>query len=291
MADDSGYLNRRVRSNYLTSMFSIALVLFLLGIFCLAALTGNEVVRVAKEELEMQVLLTSEVTEDQRFALQESLRSLPSVKTVRYESPEDAGKEFIESTGEQFKEALENFNPFRPVIMLTLKSEFLNKGYIDSLKTNLDENPIVVEVDYPIELLSKVETNVSVLRKLVAGIGILLLFVAYLLILNTIRLVVYSKRLLIRTMQLIGAKSNFIRAPFLRKGLLQGGLSGLLASVGLFSLMYAFTLEFPGYSRLLENEAFIGLYLGLILTGAFLGLVSSFHAVNRYLNKPLDQIV
>lgn len=280
----------KTRSTFFTSLFSISLVLFFLGICMIAALAGKLIVDTAKEELELKVLISDEAPPKRVLEIRSEIEDIPGIKSLRFLNKDQAGKEFIATTGDNFREALGNFNPFMASFNLRLHRDYVNRDSLKRFQKLILEYPEVAEVDYPIDLIAQVDENTNILAQIGLLIGVVVIIITYFLIYGTVKLSVHSKRLMIRTMQLIGATSDFIRRPFVQTGILQGFTGGIIASLLLLSGQVILVQQFHFLQDLFLHYEFLSVYLFLILTGTLLGWISSRMAVNRFLHKRLDEI-
>ena len=289
----------RARSPFGFSLVNISLVLFFLSVFMFIAFAFRSAVNSAREQIEMKVILKGHVEPGQGRALTEKFKAFPFVREAAYESKEEALSNFMESTGEDFKAVMgeDAVNPMAASVQLKLKPAYNNSDSVvaisQSLLRNFDQTR---EVKYPINLIERLNENAALIQPAAAALGLSLLIVAFFLIMNTVRLAIFSRRLMIRSMQLVGAKAGFIRAPFLRMGTLQGTLGGLIAVGLLFGLLKGLG-SFVGdavynfeINRLLGAVEMYVFYLALVVFGGIIGYFSSFVAVNRFLNKGLDEI-
>jgi cell division transport system permease protein len=288
--DNQGIIKYKTRSTFFTSLFSISLVLFFLGICMIAALAGKLIVDTAKEELELKVLLSDEAPAKRVLEIRKEIETIRGIKSLRFLTKDQAGKEFIETTGDNFREALGNFNPFMSSFNIRLNKDYVNRDSLRRFQKLILEYPEVAEVDYPIDLISQVDENTHILAQIGLLIGVVVIIITYFLIYGTVKLSVHSKRLVIRTMQLIGATAGFIRKPFVKTGILQGFTGGIIASSLLLIGQLVLIHQFNFLEALFLNYEFLSVYLFLILIGTVLGWVSSRMAVNRFLHKRLDEI-
>jgi len=288
--ENQGIIKYKTRSTFFTSLFSISLVLFFLGICMIAALAGKLIVDTAKEELELKVLLSDEAPVKRVVEIRKEIETIRGIKSLRFLTKDQAGKEFIETTGDNFQEALGNFNPFMSSFNIRLDKDYVNRDSLRRFQKLILEYPEVAEVDYPIDLISQVDENTHILAQIGLLIGVVVIIITYFLIYGTVKLSVHSKRLVIRTMQLIGATAGFIRKPFVKTGILQGFTGGIIASFLLLVGQLVLIHQFNFLEDLFLNYEFLSVYLFLILIGTVLGWVSSRMAVNRFLHKRLDEI-
>ncbi len=288
------YLRRRSRANFVTAIFSIALVLFFLGTFATLALFTKAFTRSAKESIEMRVALYDGVGTPQLQAFMESLLAQPYVLDARYISKEEAARLYLERTGEDLLASLDGINPLPPEVRIRLRSLYLQADSVAVIQSQLKEEIIVSDISIPTWLLDVVNQNANTLAIAALLIGGVAILIAFYLIFGTIRLAIYAKRLTIRSMQLIGATKSFIRRPFLRRGLGQGFLAGLLASVMLLGMLYLLDTQID-LLNLTDQEFFnsfiVGVLGSIIAFGCILGFLGSYLAVNRYLGQDLDELM
>lgn len=288
------YLRKRSRSAYVTTLLSISLVLFFLGLFIGLGMYGAAFARYARSSLAMQVFLFDGVGEEQRDELAARLEAMPAIRTVTYISKEEAGRKLIERTGVNVDEVLGGINPIPHSFQVQFHPAYAFSDSLPGVRDQVEAEVIVAEVSYPLETLKDLNQNLRAWRLIILVIGLLLVFIALYLIFSTIRLAIYSQRLTIRSMQLIGATRNFIRKPFLWRGIWQGTLAGALAC-GLLVLTYFFIqrllLQWGLEQGFRMTYEWIGLLVGIILFGLSLGLIGSYVAVNRYLNRDLDELM
>lgn len=277
--------------NFYTGLISISLILFLLGIFAILSVTGRVIVNAAKEELELKIMLKPNTTPDYALQLVKKLKRLDYVLDARYVSQEQAIQE-LHDLGEDFKkEVLGDISNYFSSVNVRLKNEFSDKETIKKIMKEWSKLENVRKVNYPINLIEIVNTRSATFIVISTILGALLIFIAYLLIMNTIRLDIYSKRLMIRTMQLIGATSDYIRKPFLMLGTLQGFLGSIIAIFLILILLITFTFFVTSMEIIIFSPEFLWICIFLIAFGTILGYFSSLIAVNRYLDKKLEEII
>ena len=294
MQSNLRYLKRRSRTNFITSLFSIALVLFFVGLFASLILLGRSFTNQAKESILLKVFLVDYVSDMEQEAFLDSVSQLPFVVKTTFVSKEEAGKELMERTGEDINQLLGGMNPLQASLSIQLQSSFLHPDSLARFKQDLSRSPIVQDVTYPLAMIEAASQNITTLTVLFSSIGLILLVIAFYLIIGTIRLSIYSQRLSIYTMQLIGATSNFIRRPFLLNGLLHGFLASLLAILlllGVFRMAYRWLDQVGILQSISIKNEFIGILIGIVLFGSILGFMGSFWAVNRYLHRKLDELL
>ena len=289
---------KRHKSNSLaeiSTIFGMTLLLTLFGVFVYFMWTANKKSAEIKEQLSMDILFHETVDESIVRMMEKKLKSMDGiVKKALYVSKEDAQKLMLKHVGKDAFEILDGVNPLPSSIHVNLSSSYVNPDSAANFAaqiTNGNEH-IISEVAYNESQFLEIGTvfkNFELIMLFIAGV---LLIIAILLIYNTIRLAVFSKRFMIRTMQLVGAKSFFIRRPFILKAFYQGLISSILAVLFLLSLWYSFTIINPNIISelstdkfLLNNEIleFSVIAIGILITGILISVVSTYFALNKFI--------
>ncbi|MCW3789078.1 cell division protein FtsX [Plebeiibacterium sediminum] len=286
---DSQQTRRQLRNSYLTTVISIALVLFLLGAVGYLMLNAQRLSNYVKENIGFNIVLKDNVRDAEVRRLQKYLDASSYVKSTEYIDKERAAEELKKQLGEDFVDFL-GYNPLLSSIEVKLFAEFANPDSIKKVEEVFVSFPQVKEVFYQKNLIQKVNDNVNKISFVLLGFSALLLLIAIALINNTIRLSVYSKRFLINTMQLVGATKGFIRQPFISTSLLHGFIGAVLANGLLAGGVYILHRELGGFIGF-DNIELIGiLFVIVIVIGMLLSFVSTFFAVNKYLRLKTDQL-
>ena len=191
--------------------------------------------------------------------------------------------------GEDFVEFLE-FNPLLGSVDVYLNSAFAEEESVRSIEKELKRLPAVKMVDYQMDLIAAVNANVRKIGFVLLGFSILLLVVVIALINNTIRLAIYSKRFLIKTMQLVGATGGFISRPFVARGVLNGLFSGIIALILLSGVMYSISSSLPEFFELQNFNVYIVLFTVVILLGILISWVSTSLAVRKFLRMQSGEL-
>ena len=288
MADHSEpYSNRKIRTNHATIVISITHVLFLLGLLGMIVLHARKLSDYVKENIGFSIIIKEGVKESSIFQMKKKLDTEPWVKSAEYITKEKAAQIFSEELGEDFVGFL-GFNPLLPSIDLRMKAGYANPDSVRKIETKLLSYEEVKEVDYHRPLVDQINTNVNRISMVLLGFSVVLLLISVALINNTIRLAVYSKRFLLRSMLLVGATKGFIQRPFLWKGFAQGFISGLLAIGMLMLVMFLALQELP---ELVEIQDFIllGILFGaVIVLGVLISWLSTYFAVRRFMRMKTD---
>lgn len=303
MARNKNFLRSKTRSSFWGSLVTIASVLFFLNIFAAGAIYSHLLFTYSQENFEVFVELPDHVAEDKRLAFEAFLKHQPFIQDLRFISKAEASKIWEKENGSEFMEIMDGLNPFPASYNLKLKHDWIQTDSVARVQRILEEQTIltVQDVTYPMAEIEQLRANTYGFIKFGLIIGAIVALIAFYIVNNTIRLAIFGKRLVIRTMQLIGATSAFIRWPFVRMGILQGMLGALLADLLLVGLIYSFSFldlglggfEMEGFSTqdMLMRHEFMLLSAGILIFGTFLGWLSSMWAVSRFLNKDLDQLM
>jgi cell division transport system permease protein len=283
------YSKRRLKSSYVTTLVSITLVLFMLGMLGLIILHAKKLSDYVKENIGFSIIMKENVKEAGIIQLQKTLDASEYVKSTEYITKEKAAEELTKDLGEDFIDFL-GYNPLLPSIDLRLKAEYANIDSLTIIEKDLLANKNVKEVFYQKSLVHLINKNLRRISIIILGFSILLLIIAIALINNTIRLSVYSKRFLIKSMQLVGATQAFIRRPFILKGILHGILGAFIAILLLVGILYFSQQEIPELVDLQDADLFISIFGFVILLGIIISWMSTFFAVKKYLNLKADSL-
>ncbi|NNC83478.1 MAG: cell division protein FtsX [Flavobacteriales bacterium] len=281
---------RRMRGSYLTTVIGIALVLFMLGSLGLILLNAQKLGTHVKENIRFQVYLNDDAKDVTVSKLQKTIDASDYSKSAVLKTKEQAAKELQEELGEDFIDFLDGVNPIPNTIELNLKADYAHPDSIQWIVSGLESNSSVKEVVYSPDLIAKVNDNMQKISLVLIGFSAILLFIAIALINNTIRLAMYSKRFLIRSMQLVGATRGFIQRPFLWQGVIQGVLASVVAMGLLAGVIYLARQEVPDIYELQDRVTFLKLFGLTAALGIFIAFISTFFAVNRYIRMKLDDL-
>ena len=286
---ETGLSKTKLRSSYLTLVVSVSLVLFLLGVLGLVLINAKELSDYFRESLSFSVMLNDEAKEADIRMLQKDLDGKLYVKSTEYVSKEEAAAKMKEELGEDFINFLGD-NPLPPSIDVYLYANYTSPDSVAKIEKYVLEYPFVKEVYYQESLLFLINENVRKISFFLVVISSFLFLIALTIINNTIRLSVYSKRFLIRTMQIVGATRAFIRRPFLVQSAFQGLMAALLAMGLLMGLLYLIEREFLMMFTFESTNLLILLGISLIITGVLINIISTFFSVNRYLSISEDKL-
>ena len=286
---ETGFSKTRLRSSYLTLVISVSLVLFLLGILGLVIINARELSDYFRESLSFSVMLDDEAKEADIRMLQKDLDAKAYVKSTQYVSKDEAAAKMKEDLGEDFINFLGD-NPLPPSIDVYLYAGFTSPDSVAKIEKYVLEYPFVKEVYYQESLLFLINENVKKISLFLLVISTFLFLIALTIINNTIRLSIYSRRFIIRTMQLVGATRGFIRLPFLIQSAFHGLLAALIAMSLLMGFLYLIEKEFFMMFTFESTKLLLLLGASIIITGVFINIISTFFSVNRYLSISEDKL-
>ncbi len=280
---------KRLRSSYLSSLISVTLVLFLLGLVGLLMLDAKKLSNYIRESFSFSVMIKENAKEVEVKLFQKSLDAQPFVKSTRFVPKEKAARKLQDELGEDFLDVL-GYNPLLPSIDVYLTADYAQQDSIKKIVAGFSRFPIVKEVYYQKSLLHAINQNVQKISLFLLGFSFLLLLIAITLINNTVRLMVYSKRFIINTMQLVGASRGFIRRPLLLRGAIQGLLGGSLAASLIAGVIYLIQNDFKDFFLIQNYNNIAVLMSGIIVLGVILTWISTYLAVNKYLSTDEDKL-
>ena len=285
MSDTSNPLARKaVRSSHVSTVVSISLVLFMLGVLGILVMHARKISNYVRENLELTVVLMPETQEEQIKTLTDMLQKSEAVKQVTFVSKEQAAAEMKKELGEDFVTFL-GYNPLLASLNVRLKADFTDAQYVSAFKEKASQYPGVKEVYFQQSLIESVNKNIRMFSLVILGFSLLLAIVAGALINNTIRIALYSKRLVIKSMRLVGATKGFILKPFVVNGILQGFLGAVIANVLLAALIWYSGREIPDLAAVTDLMMVLQLMVAVMMGGMLISGVSTFVAVNRYLKR------
>lgn len=286
---EPGYPKSRLTGSYLTVVISVSLVLFLLGLLGLLVVNARQLSDYFKESLSFYIILDENSREADISMLQKDLDAKPYVKSTKYVSKEEAAAKMKQDLGEDFINFLGD-NPLPPSIDVFLYAGYTNTDSVSRIEKYVTNYPFVKEVYYQESLLILINENIRKISVFLLIISAFMCIIAITIINNTIRLSIYSKRFIIRTMQLVGATKSFIRKPFLMQSVLQGLMSALIAMSLIAGLLYLVEKEFFSVFAFETPEVLLTVGASIILAGILINVVSTFFSVNRYLDIPEDKL-
>ena len=265
------------------------MVLVLLGLVVFSVQTSRNLSQWVKENLTVTVVLNDDVSEADAKQFSQDLSHRLFSKTINYISCEQALKEQTEAMGSDPSEFL-GMNPFPATLELQLHSDYANADSLAWISEELRKNTKVADVAYQVDLMDSVNRNLAKLNILLLVLAVLLTFISFSLINNTVRLSVYSRRFLIHTMKLVGASWGFIRRPFMKQGLVVGIIAAVIAIVVLGGGIYALYYYEPGILMIITWRELTVTALAVLAFGLVITLTCSYISVNRFLRMPAGEL-
>ena len=283
------YQKRKLISSYFSVVVSIALVLFLLGILGLLVLNTKKMADRSKEQITISIFLKENTKEIEIEQLQKTLAMSDYTKSAVYVSKEEAAAQHSEDIGEDFVDYL-GYNPLKNSIDVNLKAAFVTEEKVLEIADTLAEKSYVDEVSYDKILVEMVAKSVEKIGLWILIASAVFTLIAVLLINSSIRLSIYSKRFIIKTMQMVGATKTFIRRPFIWQNIQLGMLGAVIALLAIGGVIYYVNTNFQDLGILDEPYIIAILLLGVFLLGILISLISTYFATQRFLNLRTDEL-
>jgi len=272
-----------------TLCISTAMVLVLLGLVVFSVQTSRNLSQWVKENLTVTVMLSDDVSVNGAKLLCRDLYHRPYSRNIDYISKEQALKEQSEAMGSDPSEFL-GVNPFPATLELQLHSDYANRDSLKWIARELQKNPKITDVAYQVDLMDSVNRNLTKVNLVLLALAVLLTFVSFSLINNTVRLSVYSRRFIIHTMKLVGASWDFIRKPFMKQALLVGVIAALIAIAVLGGCMYALYYYEPNIISIITWRELTITAVAVLLFGIIITAACSYISVNKFLRMSAGEL-
>ena len=267
---------------FITSSISTTLVLLLLGLVVFFVLAANNLSVYVRENINFSVLISDDMKETDILKLQKRLNNEPFVKETEYISKKQALKEQTEAMGTDPQEVL-GYNPFTASIEIKLHSDYANSDSIAKIEKLIKRNTNIQDVLYQKDLIDAVNENIRNISLVLLALAVMLTFISFALINNTIRLAIYSKRFLIHTMKLVGASWGFIRRPFLKRNIWSGVLAAFIADTILMGAAYWLVSYEPELIRVITPEVMLLVSGAVLVFGVVITFLCAYLSINKYL--------
>lgn len=277
-------------------VMSLTAALFLIGFCGLLVIQSKKLVSIIRQNIEVRVFIDKETSKEGQDSLFTMLKSKPYVlnnsespNPITFVSKEEAAKEFIEGTKEDFTAFLGE-NPLRNSYRVKIGEDYFEESKLQAIKKDIENAPGVYEVVYQEDLADNINKNVTKIYAILASFALIMLIIIVLLVNNTIKLAIYSQRFLIRSMQLVGATNGFIQRPYILRGATQGTIGGILAAGLLIGLQQIAVRNVEGLAMLQEYDKLIMLLVAVLILGILIGIASTYQSLARYLRMTLDDL-
>ena len=280
---------------FLSVIFSITLSLVVMGIFGIAFIYLKTLTSIVQSNVEVQVYLDKSTRDHDVKRLQKIMTTRPYIRSedtmesIKFISKETAAEVFVRDTGEDFTKFLGD-NPLRDAFSLRIINEYQSVDSLKYIEKDLSRLSGVYEVIFQESLIASINKNLRKIGVLFLGMTLILLVAVIVLINNTIRIALFSQRFLIRSMQLVGATKRFIRWPFLKRSLIYGLISGILASGIIFGIIQIAQYQIEDLNKLYDQEPLFILFSALIFLGLLISYLSTLSSMRRYFKISLDEL-
>lgn len=286
---DNKAIKRRLRSSYITSLISITLVLFMLGLVGLLVLNAQRFSVYVKENINVSVYIKDHIKDAEVYRIRKIIDAEPFTKSTYFTTKEQAAKNFQEELGEDFVSFL-GINPLMASIDVYLHADYANADSINKITKRLAGYSQVSEVDYQPSLVQIINKNISKISFFILVFCALFFIVAISLINNTVRLSIYSRRFLINTMQLVGATNSFIRKPFIYRSALHGFYGAIFANGMILLFLYWINNQLKEIANIIDYELISVLFLIILAIGVLINIISTFFSLNKFLKLRTDEL-
>lgn len=288
-AGENKLIRRRLVGAWLSTVISISLVLLLVGVAALLVVNARSVSDYFKENMQVSVLMKQEVDDGEAMEYVSELDSMPFIKSSKFVSREQGTREMAELLGEDFLNVFETA-PIPVSVEVTLKADYVSTDSLEVVKSVIQRSGIVDEVVYQQSLVEKLNANLKKISVVLGVFIVLLLFISFVLINNTVRLNVFSRRFTIHTMKLVGATKSFIRAPFLVQAVFQGLFSALLATFMLVGILFFVRSEFARLFEVFRLDLLLAVIGVVLLSGIVICTVSTALVVGHLVTLSKDEL-
>lgn len=271
------------RLQAITLCISTALVLILLGLVVFSTLTGRNLSSYVKENLVVQLMLEHEMTTPEAQKICNDIKKSPFVNNIQFISKEQALKETTIAMGSDPSDFTGGENPLSASIEVTLKSQYANNDSLKWIVGEFKKYPKVSQVNYQKDLIDSVNQNLAKMGLVMFTLAVLLTFVSFSLINNTVKLDIYARRFSIHTMKLVGASWGFIRRPFVNRAVWTGLLAGLIANVVLAALIYGLYISEPDILSVVTYDVMALTGISVFLFGIIITAMCAYISVSKFL--------
>lgn len=288
-SNEKKVMSRRILNSYLSSVISISLVLLLVGFASLLLVSAGGVSEYFKRNLKVSVVMKTSISDEQAMEVSRRISAIHGVENTAYISKAQGTREMEELLGKDFLSVFEG-SPIPASVDVTLRSEYVDSDSLSLFSSQVRKFNEVEDVVYRESLIEALNSNLAKISMILGVLIILLLFISFVLINNTVRLGVYAKRFTIHTMKLVGATKGFIRAPFLWQAVFQGLFSAIIAISLMLAGLFILKNEFAQLFGALSREQLIIVIGTVVLSGVLICLVSTYFIVGRLVSLPKDEL-
>ena len=283
------YQRRKLLNSYFSVVLSMSFVLFFLGVLGLFLINGKKIASHFKEQIAMSIYLKDNAKDIEITQLQKKIQLDSATKSINFITKEEAAEKYIRDIGEDFLEFL-GYNPLLNSIDINFNSNYVNTINLEKRKKEIESIDFVDEVVYDNPLVKLLDENIKKITLILLFITSIFVLIAVILINSSIRLSIYSKRFLIKTMQLVGATKSFVRKPFIWNHVRLGIISSIVSLIALSIIIVQLDNYLPELKIFQEANELIFLFIGIISLGIGITALSTFFATQKYLNLKSNSI-
>ncbi len=287
--NENRLVRRRLANAYLSSVISISLVLLLVGVSSLLLVNAKSVTDYFKENLQVSVLMKQEVADSEALDFKKDLDAMPFVRKTDFISRAQGEEEMAEMLGKDFLNVFAT-SPVPVSINVTLNADYVSEDSLKVVEALISENQVVDEVVYQRSLVDALNSNLSKISGILGVFIVLMLFISFVLINNTMRLTVFAKRFSVHTMKLVGATKSFIRAPFLVKAAFLGLFSSIVALLLLVGVLFIVRSEFSQLFEIFTLDKLLIVMGIVVLSGLIICVLSTYFVVNKLVSLSKDEL-
>ena len=282
-------VRRRIVNAYISSVISISLVLLLVGVAGLLLVNARSVSDYFKENMQVSVMLNPDVSDDRASGFQSELEMMPFIRSTEFISKEQGAEEMSELLGEDFLKVFDTA-PIPVSIDVTLDAAYVSADSLEVVRKTIMASPLVDEVVYQQSLVEALNANLSKISSVLAVFIVLLLFISFVLINNTVRLSVFDKRFVIHTMKMVGATRSFITTPFLVQAFFQGIFAAIMAIIMLLAVLFVIRSEFMQMFEIFSLDLLLVVMGIVIASGVVICLSSTWFVVGKLVSLSKDEL-
>ena len=288
-SNDNKIMRRRLANAYLSSVISISLVLFLVGLASLLLVNAKGVSDYFKENMQVSVMMKQTVSDEEALEFRDDLEKERFIKSTVFISREQGERELADQLGDDFLDIFET-SPIPASIDVTLNADYVSADSLEVVKGEIAASSLVDEVVYQKSLVDALNANLNRISMIIAVFVALLLFISYVLINNTVRLNVFARRFTIHTMKLVGATRSFIRAPFLVQSAFQGVFAAFIAIIALIAVLYFMRSGFEQLFEIFRLDLLLAVMGIVVVSGLAICLLSTWFVVNKLVSLKKDEL-
>ncbi|NLE64279.1 MAG: hypothetical protein GX612_10650 [Bacteroidales bacterium] len=278
----------RLASSWISTVLSITLVLFMIGLLGVILINAQRISKETRENISFEIMLLPDTKQGDILAFQKRLEAEPYVKSARFISKEEATKETIDMLGHDFRNIVGDILP--PSILLKIHSQYTSIDSLQKIEKTLQLEPNVTDIQYQRTYVENINENIYKISLIMLIISGVFLIIAITLINNTIRLSIYSKRFIIKSMLLVGAKRITIQKPFIFKGIMQGIWGAIFSVVLLCGVIYLGYTRVPGLIDISEPDYYLILFGLVTIIGILFTWLSTYFSVRKYIKMKIDKL-